>query len=1270
MNIKNLASLSAVLSLSLLSAAEPGLLLSSNFDKYNTTPEFHASKTMRVGGIAPDLQLRMFPNIKGNGNSVCLNNKERITYTQPGNFRPDCGTVSLWVNLQNWNLSDMQYFHSFFEVSSAASKYRMVIYKYRNHNNKITFYLQSAGKSCVVTASTKGWKKDTWHKIDAVWDQKEIKLYVDAQLVSTNQSRKLPPGMVLPETIKGTFIGLNSQAGWKHNPAWITAYDELKIYDRCLSGEEIVKAYDKYFPRNFEANLKPGSAHIPPAPHPVKIDGTLDKNEWANATVIPMLNHMYVSQSHHAVAAEVMLQYDKQNLYAAFRVKSPAFRKRVVKKDGELWNDDSVEFHTTGTDGKKRHFILNANGAIYDALDGKANWESGAKAAGNATADSWWVETAIPLSALGKIDRYTRIKANFGSNNWKAHTNYHTWNYVFGYLKGYGSPEFFGDIVFGDKNDAVQFVDWGNPAQSALELRLKGKPGMKASASYLAETGAEAKCNIDLLKKTWTVDLPTCRNIIRVSVKNSAGKEIYRTENFVLVQQPLNMTYSARASKHLLLIDLSVNKAAASEKKGNLYLKDSAGKILARKEFLMTKENIQLEFPLPRNLKENSSYTIEAVLGKFSRKAILRIPDMTPFKTRVGIDNSIPTPWKPVVVNGKRYTAGNRVYVFDRGPLPSAITVDGKPVVTGSPRLTVNGREVQWQPIIPGKNYGDHAEFTAEGSCGTLKFACRGEVWFDGMYRWDFSMTPASAFDFKSMQLCWNMPADAAKYILNPYYVPWKNNRADLKWSVDERNSIVWLTGTARGLAWWCQSDANWISDVNANQVFLKQNGKTASVRIEIIQKPAKLTKKASYTMVFQATPPRKSTTDYRKLQFHAWRAKGTNCGISGWNTAYGIKDASNILHYTTLIPAHPEEYKKHYTKWKKQGVLDLAYSMPAHIGRLSPEYDLFYPEWAVTPGIKWGAKDEFTGEKFYTEPCCARTKGGDLQAYRADKLFRETPDLGGIYFDICHVQSCDNALHGCGGVDAFGKKIRSSTALALREYFMRIYKITRKHNRALWLHAHNAYYPFVHDFADLWLPGEEQYFPLLRNPDKHYLTGISKEEYQSALNPTIRGVGIMMIAQNARVLGGSPELQKQKERFIGKKAIDKVKMALYLYDINLMAFRSGIESTTLFPFWETRNKINIADADFHGYWIDPVVSVNVPNVLVSWYSWKKPAPYSRLLVVGNLNGKEIPFSLKIDWKKLGVSPDAKWFDPLTGKELNKNQLSVAAENFLLIAIK
>ena len=360
----------------LSAAPEPGLLLYSSFDKYNTTPDHYTTAKMTVGGIAKDLQLRMFPSMKDNGNSVCMNNKERITYTLGKNFRPDNGTVSLWINLQNWELSNTSHYHSFFEISSAVSQYRFILYKYRDHKNQITFFLQSGKKSCAVTVKTDGWKKDTWHKLDAVWNKDGIKLYADAKLLSAYQSKKLPTGITLPQTIKGAVITLNSQVGWRHDPSWITAYDELKIYDRCLTGEEIGKEYDKFYPRNFEVNIKPGKAVIPSTTVPVKIDGNVQDNEWKNATVLPVVNHVPHSQSHHAVTARAMLQYDKTNLYLAFCVDSPAYRHRVTARDKEIWDDDSVEFHVMGTDGKPRHFIFNANGTVYDSKSGKAAWDA------------------------------------------------------------------------------------------------------------------------------------------------------------------------------------------------------------------------------------------------------------------------------------------------------------------------------------------------------------------------------------------------------------------------------------------------------------------------------------------------------------------------------------------------------------------------------------------------------------------------------------------------------------------------------------------------------------------------------------------------------------------------------------------------------------------------------------------------------------------------------------------------------------------------------
>ena len=55
-----------------------------------------------------------------------------------------------------------------------------------------------------------------------------------------------------PESIRWASMRLNFFRGWKVDPEWQTAYDELKIHDRALSPEEIRNEYEKVFPAKKE----------------------------------------------------------------------------------------------------------------------------------------------------------------------------------------------------------------------------------------------------------------------------------------------------------------------------------------------------------------------------------------------------------------------------------------------------------------------------------------------------------------------------------------------------------------------------------------------------------------------------------------------------------------------------------------------------------------------------------------------------------------------------------------------------------------------------------------------------------------------------------------------------------------------------------------------------------------------------------------------------------------------------------------------------------
>ena len=176
------------------SGGEEGLLFHADFDSYLTHAAY-ARGSKKAGGIAPDLQLRM-SNGAGSRNAVILDNRtERIVYSLKDNFNPACGTVSLWVKPENWQ-PDSKSYKVFFQIREPG--FTFLIYKLRD-NRQVCFYIQTGKKTYMVSKPIADWKPGVWHKLDAVWDQSHMKLYVDGRSAEKRMSRKLGADFKMPK---------------------------------------------------------------------------------------------------------------------------------------------------------------------------------------------------------------------------------------------------------------------------------------------------------------------------------------------------------------------------------------------------------------------------------------------------------------------------------------------------------------------------------------------------------------------------------------------------------------------------------------------------------------------------------------------------------------------------------------------------------------------------------------------------------------------------------------------------------------------------------------------------------------------------------------------------------------------------------------------------------------------------------------------------------------------------------------------------------------
>ncbi len=137
----------------------------------------------------------------------------------------------------------------------------------------------------------------------------------------------------------------------------------------------------------------------------VNIDGKLDEPLWSKAT---LLSAFRTPQADHKAKfpTEARIAYDAANLYVSFRCHEPKLSElvtTVTKRDGAVWDDDSVEiFIDTNLDRKTYYqFVINANGVVYDGLGRDGAWNGKCTAKASREADAWTLEVAIPWKTIG-----------------------------------------------------------------------------------------------------------------------------------------------------------------------------------------------------------------------------------------------------------------------------------------------------------------------------------------------------------------------------------------------------------------------------------------------------------------------------------------------------------------------------------------------------------------------------------------------------------------------------------------------------------------------------------------------------------------------------------------------------------------------------------------------------------------------------------------------------------------------------------------------------
>lgn len=270
-----------------------------------------------------------------------------------------------------------------------------------------------------------------------------------------------------------------------------------------------------------------------------------------------------------------------------------------------------------------------------------------------------------------------------------------------------------------------------------------------------------------------------------------------------------------------------------------------------------------------------------------------------------GYSDEVLDPWTSLEIHESEseltVRTWGRCYRFGDLPFPAGVETAGREVLSSPISIAAvvegtaqewTGRSAQLSVTTPAR-----AEFTGEAVAEDLEISARVRVDFDGMIRVDWDLRPRRALTLDALTLELFLKPEHARYL---YYYPGRWGSTYNARTLPQEpvlipfRPLVWLGDEERGLAWFCESDYNWVNTHPDAVTELVTKKDAVILRLHLLDEPLSLDPGApeadpskavtvasqplgalSYTFGFQATPVKPLTQD-------AWDFRSSHAGDYG----------------------------------------------------------------------------------------------------------------------------------------------------------------------------------------------------------------------------------------------------------------------------------------------------------------------------------------------------------------------------------------------------
>ncbi|MBR4220491.1 MAG: hypothetical protein IKR81_04995, partial [Victivallales bacterium] len=793
----------------------------------------------------------------------------RYVYNAAKNLNAAKGAISFWVKPVDWDGKDVGP-HRLFVQLVGPNRTSMTIYKVMNNSSLYCHIVSQETASGKAMGRINGWKKGEWHHIVVCWSKGALNTFIDSvQSGSMSYTDFSSP-------ITQIHLG---KLGWLHQIG-ASCLDDFRVYDAPLTMNEIEALYNKgNVGDNCRMTIALGRAKSIPV-----VDGSIDKDEYIlSATGFFQFKKNDLNPQNKQV--EYYLSQDGEKLYIGMTSPAPAKPKIQVylERDGNVWEDETVEIHLDVIGKKRYQFIMNPANGIFDSCNGDPKWNSPHAVHKSTLKDGRWTfEFAIPFADLELTGDA------LGINLCRSYQTPLLLSSMAPVKTAYADyPNFCQVKLLKEELAPVQLVSLGGLNRKRLELSARSATGGKCCVSY-GDSGRDEITLEETVKNISKENLPAaCPVTVTISTPN--GKEVYCNTFEVLKRNPvaMNYIYTDMATD---TIKIALTSLLDKSERGILKLDVSKrfdGELVESVEIPLSRfDDSFFEVDYPAAKLPLGPYVLDATyispVGEST--TVFKEEWLKPEKQKL-IDYTademvkLQPPWKPLVLNEETVHTAFNECSFENGYLSQVTSLTNKLFAEAS-FIEIDGqREAMFsKPVFD--NHGDYCKVTQRAEYGDVTIQLESRMEFDGLVKTRMTILPKDGGSkVLTMRLCFPLKTEHIKYVnaFNEYGNEWGKSGVlsdDKEWRTDIFKLFsFWIGDEQSGFSFVCSNTKGWhCKETGKSFQLMPANDGTRLAVLNLVDTEVAIKEPRTIEFAVMASPSRPLSPELLRTQFRVWQ--------------------------------------------------------------------------------------------------------------------------------------------------------------------------------------------------------------------------------------------------------------------------------------------------------------------------------------------------------------------------------------------------------------